>query len=532
MSTRRETSEPPPGPATAATSAPGPPTPTGIEGGDAPGPSARELRFGDQGVSLRRRAARGTIINGGFLVGLSILSMLKGFIVAAILSTTDYGLWGFLAAALGSLYWLKQIGIADKFIQQDEGDEELAFQRAFTLEAIVNGVFLLLILGVIPLLAFVYGLDEVVAPGLVLAATVPAATLQTPLWIFVRRMQFLKQRLLQSISPIVGFVVTIAMAVAGYGYWSLVIGVLVGAWAAAVAVLIASPYRLRFRFDRATARSYFTFSWPLFIAGASIVAMTQLPVLVAAKAVGLAGVGAIALASLIPAYARQASDVVTQTMYPGVCAVKDRADLMLEAFTKSNRLGILWGAPLGVSLALFAPDLVDYVLGSKWEFAVGLLQAMGLVTAANQFGFNWTAFYRAIGVTRPIATASVIQAVAICAIAAPLLAVEGLDGFAIGMGIATAIYLVVRAYYLTKLFPGFSILRHSVRAHAPTVAGVLVVLGGRALLGGDRGVEVAIAELLLYALTVLAATLAAEGALVREALGYLRKRGRPQPTAA
>ena len=516
-----EAATPPPG---------GPPPIAEIEGGETPGPSARELRFGKERASLRRTAARGTIINAAFLVGLSVLSMLKGFIVAGLLSTTDYGLFGFLAAALGSLYWLKQIGIVDKFVQQDEPDQELAFQKAFTLEAMLSGAFLVLLLAVIPLLAIAYGLDEIVAPGLVLATAVPAAVLQTPLWIFLRQMQFLKQRLLQAISPILGFVVTVAMAVAGYGYWSLVIGLVVGAWAAAAASVIASPYRLRFRFERATARLYLTFSWPLFIAGFSIVAMTQIPTLVAAEAVGLAGVGAIALASLIPAYARQASDVVTQTMYPGVCAVKDRPDLMLEAFTKSNRLGILWGAPLGVSVALFAPDLVEFVLGSKWEFAIPLLQAMGLVTAANQFGFNWTAFYRALGRTKPIAAASLIQAAAICGIAAPLLAIHGLDGFAIGMGIATAIYLVVRAYYLTKLFPGFSILRHSVRAHAPTIAGAGAVLGARALIG-EGGAEVVVAELVLYAGTVLAVTCATEGALIREAIGYLGGRRR-QASAA
>jgi hypothetical protein len=82
---------------------------------------------------LRRAAARGTIINAGFLVGLNVLTLCRGFIVAAFLTTSDYGVWGILGVILGSTVWLKDVGITDKFVQQREADQELAFQRAFTL---------------------------------------------------------------------------------------------------------------------------------------------------------------------------------------------------------------------------------------------------------------------------------------------------------------------------------------------------------------------------------------------------------------
>lgn len=501
-------------------------------GAPAPQHSPRDLRFGKAGRSLRATAARGAIVNGGFLVGLSLLTTAKGLAVASLITTSEYGLWGFLAAVLSSLVWLKQVGIVDKFVQQDEEDQELAFQRAFTLELIATAGYLVLLLAAIPVLAYFFELNEIIAPGLVLAAGVPALALQAPIWIFLRRMEFLRLRILEAVGPVVSFVLTIALAIAGYGYWSLVIGLVVGNWCAAAAAMIANPNRVRLRLDRATAREYLEFSWPMLVAGISIVLMAQVPVLAATKLLGLAGVGAITLSALIPIYARQASDVVTQTMYPGVCAVKDRADLLLEVFTKSNRFGILCGAPLGASVALFAPALVEFVLGEKWEFAVGLLQVMGVLVAVNQFGFNWTAFYRALGRTKPVAIAHVVQAVAICGTTVPLMAIEGLTGFAIGMSIATAIYTIVKAYYLIKLFPTFSVVRHTGRALVPTLAGALTVLAVRALIPNDGGPEVAIAEVCLYSVTVVAATLAAEGALVREAIGYLRRSPRPEPSAA
>ena len=40
---------------------------------------------------------------------------------------------------------------------------------------------------------------------------------------------------------------------------------------------------------------------------------------------------------------------------------------------KSNRVILMWAIPFSVGLALFAGDLVKFVLGEQWESAVGLL---------------------------------------------------------------------------------------------------------------------------------------------------------------
>ena len=117
---------------------------------------------------------------------------------------------------------------------------------------------------------------------------------------------------------------------------------------------------------------------------------------------GLAGAGMIGLASSIRAYGDRVDAIVTQTLYPAICAVRDRKDVLFEAFVKSNRLGLMWGMPFGIALALFADDLVEFVYGDEWEPAVGLIQAFGLTAAINHIGYNWTAFFRARGETKPI----------------------------------------------------------------------------------------------------------------------------------
>ncbi len=469
---------------------------------------------------LRRRAARGTLINAAFDIALQGLGLIKGFAVAIFLAQADYGLWGILAVTLGTLTWLKQVGISEKFVQQSAADEQLAFQRAFTLDLFANGALFALGAALLPAFAAVYGEWDLVAPGLVLLAALPLASLRAPTWVFYRHMRYGRQRALEAADPITSFVVTIALAAAGLGYWALVLGFLAGYVAAAAIALWASPYRLRLRFDRAVAREYFDFSWPLFVANATILVIPQASMLVGEAELGLAGAGAITLASTISFYTDRVDQIVTVTLFPAISRIQDRTTVLYEAFVKSNRLTLMWGVPFGAGMALFAGDLVHFVLGDKWEPAIVLIRVFGITSAINHIGFNWSAFFRARGETRPLAVVAPIVLAAFLAFALPGLIAFGLDGYAAGIGAMTIVSVAARSYFLRRLFPGFSILRQAARAVAPTLPAVAAVLAVKAATDDSAGL--AAAELVLYVAVTVLATLVLERRLLREALGYLR----------
>lgn len=478
-------------------------------------PGAEPERLPDD---LRARTARGSVVNGVFLVGLNGLALLKGFVVAAMLGATVYGVWGLLTVAFTTLFWLAAVGFDDKYLQQSHPDQRAAFQVAFTLQAGLCAVFMLAVAITIPLFGLLYDVPEVVAPGLALGLTLPAIALQTPLWIHYRRMNFMRLRVLQAAEPVVSLVATVALLAAGLELWGLVLGTLAGSWVAAAVAVRSSPYPLALRYERGALREYASFSWPLFVGSASGVLMLQVPMVVAARSLGVASVGAMTLATNISQFGNRVDDVVTQTLYPAVCAVKDRGDLLFEAFSKSNRLALLWAVPCGAGLVLFAPDLVPPLLGEKWRFAVPVVQIFGAMAALNQIGFNWTAFFRARGETRPIAVANVVLLVIGMAVAVPLLVEEGVTGFAYGMTGATAAVVVVRLVYLTRIFPALSMVGHVARGVAPTLPAVAAVLALRAL-PGEVGPVV---EIALFLAVAAGASAVLERALLREVVGYLR----------
>ena len=473
---------------------------------------------------LRRTTARGTLINSGFQIGLSGLNVVQRLVVAAFLTRAEFGLWGVIVSIIVNLGWLKDLGIADKFIQQSEPDQAREFQNAFTLELFSSLAFLGLVALVLPLGGLAYGHLEIVVPGILVAVAVPLAAFESPSWIPYRQMDYARQRALTAIDPVVNFAVTISLAIAGAGYWCFVAGVLAGSVAGGLVCAVTSPYRLRLRFERGTLRRYASFSLPLIGAGVGRLFVVQGSLIVANHVVGLAGVGAIGLATTYAVFADRVDAIVSQTIYPAVCAVAERRRLLAEVFVKTNRVALMWAMPFGVALALFADDLVSFALGERWRPAVGLLVAFGLTCAIGQVAFNWAVFLRAVNNTKPILVSSMINIVVFLVVSVPAMLSFGVAGYAAGFAAANVVQIAIRGYYMRQLFAGFSVLRQLGRAVAPSVPPAALVLLLRLLERGNRTLPLAIGELAVYGAVVIALTLLVERPLVSELFGYLRGR--------
>src|SRR5262249_4293242 len=149
-------------------------------------------------------------------------------VVAAYLTRAEFGVWSIVLTTVITVSWLKQLGVADKYVQQDEPDQEAAYHKAFTMELASSGAFFLVIAAALPFYGMAYGAPSIALPGIVLALSVPVSAFESPIWIPYRRMQYVRQRVLSAIDPVVSLAVTIALAVLGAGYWALVLGVLAG----------------------------------------------------------------------------------------------------------------------------------------------------------------------------------------------------------------------------------------------------------------------------------------------------------------
>ena len=468
-------------------------------------------------TELRSRTVRGVGVNAVFLVVVEAASLAQGLIVARVLGPSQIGLYGIVSITAMTLIALKRVGIDEAYVQQDEADQQVEFQRAFTLELMLSLLFAVLIAAAAPILVAVYDDDRLLALTLAVSYLPIAFALQAPLWIFFRRMDFIRQRSLQAVVPVVTFLVTIPLVLTGVGVWSLVIGAFAGNVAAVILAIRLSPYRLAIGYDRATARRYLAFSWPIFVVTAGGLITGQGQILAFKLEGGLAAAGFLSLAVALTRYADRADQIISPAIYPAICAVRDQTATLEEMFVKSCRASAIWSVAFGAGFLLFAPDLVHFALGSKWDGAVLLLQGLGVAAALYQLGFGWIAFARGLGRPRPPALEAVVAVVVFGLVAVPALAIWGRGAYVAAMIGASLAVLAVRAYFVRRMLPGVDLPALLLRAVRPLVPAVAAVVSLRLVLwGGERHLAQAVCELLLFLALYGWATWAGERTLIRE----------------
>ncbi|MFZ0088450.1 MAG: oligosaccharide flippase family protein [Solirubrobacteraceae bacterium] len=498
---------------------------------DPPGDVGDAVKLAFPRAELRRRTVHGVLINALFMGGAEVLVLAQGLIVTVLLGPHSIGLYGIVTTTAVTVAALRRIGIDEAFVQQREDDQEAEFQRAFTLELIVGGAFSLVLLLAAPIVALVYGDDQLLWLTAAVAYLPTAFALQAPTWIFFRRMDFVRVRTLQVLVPVVTFAVTVPLAAAGVGVWSLVIGPAVGNTVAVVAGIVACPYRLALHFDREARARYFRFSWPVFVAAASLLLVGQGQMLAFTLHGGLRAAGYITLAVTLTRYADRADQIIATTIYPAICVVRDQIGTLREIFVTSNRVALMWVLPFCAGFILFSPDLVHFVLGDKWRPAVALLQGLAGAAAIQQLGYNWFSFYRARGDSRRQAVEAVVMTVAFLGLAVPALLVWGVWGFIGGRLAGALLVLGVRRHYVRKLL-GVELVTLGIRGAAPiaAAAGLVLVVRGVAW-SGARTWPQALAEVALFLAASVALTWTAERGLVRELIAQLRARRAPGPMA-
>jgi O-antigen/teichoic acid export membrane protein len=480
-------------------------------------------RFSFPREQLRARTVRGALVTGVFLLAIDALVVAQGLIVTRLLGPELIGLFGIVTVTTMTIVALKRVGIDEAYVQQEEaGSQEEEFQRAFTLDFLTSLAFVILLVAAAPVVAAVYGDGRLI--GLMLAtAYLPLAfALQAPLWVFFRRMEYGRQRALQAIQPLVSFAVTVPLAASGFGVYSLVVGPLAG-YVVAVAVAVrVSPYRLRLRSDRHATRRYLGFSAWVLVATVATLVVQQGQMLAFDAAEGLEWVGFLTLAVTVTRYVDRADQVVTATIYPAIAAIQGRTKVLEELFVKSNRATLLWVAPFCAGLVLFAGDLVSFVVGEEWRDAEVLIQGLAVAGLLQHVGFNWFAFYRAHGDTRPPALEAVVVAVAFVVLAVPALVAWGAVGFVAGRIAAVVLGLGVRARYVRRMLPSVRAGRLVAPALLPALAATGCALAVRlALWGGERPAWQAAAEVVLFAALFAALALPRERALLAELRGAL-----------
>ena len=237
----------------------------------------------------------------------------------------------------------------------------------------------------------------VVAPWFAAAMGAPAATsvvrvlgltviisggVASPAALMERQFQQNKRMLVDQVSVWVSAILSIGLAVTGFGAMSLAIGRLVGAGLGAVLFIKLSPEPYRLGLDRSQVGPLFRFGLPL--AGAGIVAfiISFADQVVVGRVLGATALGFYALAFNLSTWPVTSFSQPLRMVAPATFSrLRHEPEAMHRAFR--SLLGLLAAVAFPVCLVLSgaARPIIGTVYGSAWAPAAAALAWLGVLAA-------------------------------------------------------------------------------------------------------------------------------------------------------
>jgi len=298
-----------------------------------------------------------------------ILTWLSTIVIARLLSPSDYGIMGMASIYLGLVTMISEFGIGAAVIQLRNLDDDQLSQLNTMALIIGLGCFILSVFASAPL-GYFFNSPEL--PTVVVAMSLTfiiAAFKTTPDSILQKELRFKLLAYLDAIRALVQAVTTVCFAAAGYKYWSLVMGAIVGSLVSTGLTLYQR--RVSFSWPRLTPlRLAIEYSRHIIISRISWYTYSNSDLLVAGRVFGQEPLGVYSLSWYFANTHEKISILLNRVVPSFLSAVQNEPAAIRRYLLNLTEALALTTFPISVGIALVAPELVRAVLGPKWEAAV------------------------------------------------------------------------------------------------------------------------------------------------------------------
>ena len=297
-----------------------------------------------------------------------------------MLTPEEFGLAAavLVLAALAGVLTDPALGIA---LIQRKTITERDRSTVFWVSAALGALFALIAFASSPLLADLYGEEELQPYFAVFSLTFLMMGLQTTqATIMARQMQFRGLELRTIAATIAGGVVGVAVAFFGGGAWAIVWQSLTMSGVSTLLLWTFSSWRPRFVFSLASVRSLGGMGLKAYGSRAVWFLNSNTDTVLIGRFLGPASLGTYALAfNLMLFPITRIAAPLRSVLFPAFSRIQDDRERMVAGWLRSSRLVAAIAMPMMFGLIVVAPDFVPVVLGERWRDAVPVLQILAIV---------------------------------------------------------------------------------------------------------------------------------------------------------
>ncbi len=369
------------------------------------------MEKGDNKQGLVKATLQGTL--WAYLATFSgkLLVFISTAILARLLLQADFGLAGYALIVISFLDVLNDLGIGAAVIyHRDDPD---VINTAFWLNLLTGIVLFGITWVAAPLAASFFNDARAVPLTQVLGLTFPITALGNIHSSLLQKNLTFKRKFVPDVTKAVGKgVISIVLALMGFGAWSLVLGQVGGTAVAVIAFWWAYPWRPKFAFDRSLARPLLGYGSNIVSVNALGTLINQADYLLVGRLLGAAALGVYTLAFRIPELlVKQLVTIAGKVMFPAYAKMRMNPDMLSQGFLVTMRYMTTITVPIALGLAAVSRPLVLTVFTAKWDEAIPVMSAIAIYTLIRSLTFNVGDIYKAQGRPEILTRLALIKAV-------------------------------------------------------------------------------------------------------------------------
>jgi PST family polysaccharide transporter len=334
----------------------------------------------ERGQAVGTRTLRGMAWAYGAYVGGRVLVLVSTAILARLLTPRDFGVVALALVFTVFLEAIKDLGLGQALIVASPEEEAERAQTVFAWSVLLGVALTLSAVAISPLVASFFHQSQLKELLPVLALNFILRSLGTTHYALARKHLNYRVRTVSEICEVsLRGVVGIALALAGFGAWSLVIGFVAGVAASTAALWLQVSFRPRMQLSRSYLRDLLKFGGVLTIVDVGAVIFYNTDYLFIGRVLGAASLGLYTIGFRIPELAiLNVAHVAADVLFPAYSAL-ERGRLR-EGYITSLRYLTMLTVPLATGLAVLARPVVLVVFGHQWVGSIPVTRAIAAYT--------------------------------------------------------------------------------------------------------------------------------------------------------
>jgi polysaccharide transporter, PST family len=332
-------------------------------------------------ASLDRSLTHGVAWMGGVKWATQILAWACTLVVARILEPADYGLVGLATAYLGIVTLLSEFGIGTTVVALRDLDDD-ALAQMNTVSLLFGVASFAVSCAMAPLLAWFFKQPQLTAVVVAMSGIFVITGLRVvPQAVLQRDMRFRDLALNEGMQSLVLSTGSVAFALLGFRYWTLVLSAVLGA--AITTVLALRLVRLPLTWPRWRELGFaLRFSRHTIVGRLAWYLYQNADFFVAGRALGKDALGAYTFGWNLASTPLERITSLVSRVTPSILSAvqRDAAALRRYLLTVTEAIALI-AFPLTLGLGLVAPDIVPLALGPKWHSMIAPLQLLSIAAA-------------------------------------------------------------------------------------------------------------------------------------------------------